>query len=87
MPHSVLLTSLDSIIETIKATPSAKDSLSVKFKMSRWIDANVDCSEADLVFCALGRIQQDPNQFPLFLAMLRATAGMDIIADKLSNLT
>ena len=69
----------------IKATPSSVETLSGKFKSKSWIDPNANCSEDDLICCALERIKQDPKQFPVFVSMLRETPGMIQIADKVNQ--
>ena len=48
--------------------------------MESWIAVNTDCSEDDIVQCALEKVQQNAFQFQQFLSMLRNTTGMaDIV--------
>ena len=72
-------------MQAIKATPSVKETLSIKFKMAEWIDTTTKCTEEELVQCALEKVQQDPNHFQTFVRMLQDTPGMDIIAKKLEQ--
>ena len=69
----------------MRATPSAKETISTKFTMKKWIDPTAVCSEAELANCALEKVRQDPEQFPVVVAMFRDTAGMNIIADRLEQ--
>ena len=83
--YNAVLSLLEDITRAIEATPHAKETISIKFKMKKWIDSNAVCSEAELANCALEKIRQDPKQFPIVVAMFRETAGMDIIADRLEQ--
>ena len=51
--------------------------------MKEWIDSNAACSEMGLANCALEKVRQDPEQFPIVTAIFRDTAGMNVIADRL----
>ena len=77
--------SMEDIIRAIRATPSAKDTLCIKFKQENWIDMTDDCSEAQLVECVLEKIRQDPSKFATFVSMLRDTPGITDVADKLEH--
>ena len=78
--YKAILRSFETITNCIIATPSAKQAIIRKFKMESWIDVNTDCSEDDIVQCALERVQQNAFQFQQFISMLRNTTGMaDIV--------
>ena len=78
--YKAILRSFETIINCIIATPSAKQTIIRKFKMESWIAVNTDCSEDDIVQCALERVQQNAFQFQQFISMLRNTTGMaDIV--------
>ena len=77
--------SMEDITRSLQATPSAKDTLCIKFKQEGWIDTIDDCSEAQLVECVLEKIRQDPSKFATFVSMLRDTAGITDVADKLEH--
>ena len=72
-------------METIKANPSAKESLSIKFKEEEWINITAECTEEQLVRYAIQRVQQDFTNFKIFVGMLQDTPGMDIIVEKLEQ--
>ena len=74
---------MENIVEALKATPSAKDKLSMKCKQNEWLSESVDPLEEDLVRLVLERIRQRASQFTLFISMLRQITGMDQIADTL----
>ena len=78
--YKAILRSFETITNCIIATPGAKQTIIRKFKMESWIAVNTDCSEDDIVQCALERVQQNAVQFQQFLSMLRNTTGMaDIV--------
>ena len=77
--------SMEDITRALQVTPSAKDTLCIKFKQEGWIDTIDDCSEAQLVECVLEKIRQDPSKFVTFVSMLRDTTGITDVADKLEN--
>lgn len=74
------------ITRALKATPSATDTLCMKFKEKGWINANDHCSEAQLIECALEKIRQDPNKFETFVSLLRDITGITEVADKLERM-
>ena len=84
--YRVVLSLLEDITTAIKATPEVKETLSSKFMMKEWIKHTAACSEAELATCALEKVRQDPEQFPILVEMFRDTAGMDIIATKLEQI-
>ena len=49
------------------------------------MDANTDCSEDDIVTCALARVEQNAIQFQDFVSILRGTTGMDDVVIKLEE--
>ena len=84
--YGAVLNSLEDITTAIKATPEVKETLSSKFMMKGWIKHTATCSEAELAKCALEKVRQDPEQFPILIEMFRDTVGMDIIAKKLEQI-
>ena len=84
--YRAVLNSLQDIITAIKATPDVKETLSVKFMMKQWIQPTTASSEVDLAKCALEKVRQDPEQFPILVDMFHNVAGMDIIAKKLERI-
>ena len=70
----------------MEATPSMTQDLSTQFKMKGWIKITADCSQVELINCALEKIQRDPSKnFTLFVEMLHATVGMGDIVNKLAS--
>ena len=74
---------LDSIISSLKATPGAREALTVQFNMEKWFPLTESPTEYELVILALTRIKQDPSQYDIFLTMLREIEGMDLIVKML----
>ena len=85
MQYKAVLSSLEDITTAIKATPEVKDTLSIKFKIKQWIEPTAHCSEAELAQCALEIVRQDHKQFSILVEMFRETAGMNIIADRMTE--
>ena len=83
--YDTVLGLLEAIITAITVTPGVKETLSIRFMEERWINHTVDCSGRQLAECALERVREDPEQFPIVVEMFRATAGMDIIANRLEQ--
>ena len=63
--------------------PSAQAKLILHYKEKEWLGI-IDKPNADeIVTFALGRIKQDPNQYDVFLGMLRKIEGMDLIVKQI----
>ena len=77
-----VLSMMDDIITALKATPGATDKLTGKYKQEGWMAFTENPTEDKLVTLALQRIKQDPNQYDLFIDMLRCIKGMDITVNK-----
>ena len=75
---------MDDIITALKATPGATDKLTGKYKQEGWMAFTEIPTEEKLVTLALQRIKQDPNQYDLFIDMLRCIKGMDISVNKIT---
>ena len=76
---------LSDIVRALQLTPSAKQTLCLKFIEREWLDLSADPKEKDLVTQALGRIELDVNQFEVFVEMLRDIEGMDQIVQILTG--
>ena len=61
---------MNNIITTLKSTPGATDMLTGMYKQKGWIAIIVHPTEDQLVTLAFERIQQDPNQYDLFIDMI-----------------
>ena len=80
-----VLSIMDDIITDLKATPGATDKLTGKYKQEGWMAFTENPTEDKLVTLALQRIKQDPNQYDLFIDMLRCIKGMDITVNKITS--
>ena len=76
--YRATLQSMEDIIRSIKATPSAHKTLCTKFKAKSWMDVLAKCSEEELVQSALVKIEKDSSNFLTFVTMLCDTPGLDI---------
>ena len=76
---------LSDIVRALQLTPSAKQTLRLKFIEKEWLGLHADPTEDVLVTQALGRIQSDVNQFEVFVEMLRDMEGMDQIVQNLAG--
>ena len=80
-----VLSNLVAITEILKSSPSAQEKLTQLYQQSKWLDITDKPNADELIRLALGRIKLDPNQYGLFVSMLRGITGLDIIANKLSG--
>ena len=76
---------MDVITSALKSTPGATDKLTGKYKQKGWMDINEQPTEDKLVTLALTRIKQDPNQYDMFIDMLRNIPGMDLTMDRITS--
>ena len=80
---------MEDIIKSIRATPSALDTLCTKFQARGWVDVLTECSEKQLVLKALVQMEQNSSNFLTFVAMLRDTQGLgvaDIVEERMREL-
>ena len=80
-----VLSNMDGIISALKLTSDATDKLTRKYKQKGWMNITGKPTEDELVTLALNRIQQDPNQYGLFIDMLRDIPGMDLTVDRITS--
>ena len=78
-----VLSILDRIESSLKATPGARKALAVRYKQKKWLVVTENPTENELVTIALMRIKQDPSQYDEFLTMLCDIEGMDLIVKTL----
>jgi hypothetical protein len=80
---------MESFIDTLRANPSACQSLYLKYKEKRWIDATGDVTEKRLVEVALNRIKSDTTNtiYSEFMEMLAKTNGLDVIKKNIEETT
>ena len=80
-----VLSNVDGITSALKTTPGSTDNLTGKYKQKGWMNIAEKPTEDQLVTLALNRIQQDPNQYDLFIDMLRDIPGMDLTVGKITS--
>ena len=80
-----VLNKLDDINETLRSNSDTKDKLTRLYQQKEWLHIAATPVESELVKLALDRIKQDPDQFDLFIDMLRNTEGMDLIVKTLTG--
>ena len=83
--YKAIRESFGAIVRCIEATSRAKQTIIRDFIEKSWIDANTDCSEHDIVKCALARVEQNAIQFQDFVSILRGTTGMDVVVIRLEE--
>ena len=66
-------------------SPGALTELTQLYQQNRWLDITDKPNADELVTLALERIKVDPNEYCLFVAMLRSITGMENIAQKVTN--
>ena len=80
-----VLSNMRDIITALKSTPGATYMLTGKYKQGGWMTFTENPTEYQLVTLALRRIQQDPNQYYLFIDMLRDIPGMDLTVNRITS--
>lgn len=75
-----------SLIETLKATPDARDALSNRFMQKGWIATTATSSESELVHLACNKIKQKASEYETVLKMLKEMEGMDIVVETLEGI-
>ena len=65
--------------------PGAQAKLTQLFQQNRWLDITEKPNAGELVTLALGKIDVDPNQYDLFVSMLRSITGMEDIIHKVTS--
>ena len=76
---------MSDIITALKSTPGATDKLTGKYKQEGWMDITENPTEDQLVTLTLQRIKQDPNQYDMFIDMLRDISGMDLTVHRITS--
>ena len=83
--YDKVLNKLNDITQTLQLNPGARDKLTRLYQREKWLGIAARPAEGELVTLALDRIKQDPNQFDLFIDMLRDTEGMELIVTTLTT--
>ena len=76
---------MNNIITTLKSNPGATDMLTGMYKQKGWMNITVHPTEDQLVTLVLDRIKHDPNQYDMFIDMLRNIPGMDLTVDRITS--
>ena len=69
----------------LKTTQGAQKALTQHYIQNGWLDNTQNPSEDELVRQALQRIKIDPSQYDMFLNMLHAIKGLDIMVKALTH--
>ena len=72
-------------ITNLLKTTGAREDLTQHFMQMRWLGNAQNPSENELVQLALQRIKIDPGQYDMFLTMLRAIQGLDLIVNAITR--
>ena len=76
-----VLGNMGKITEALATTPGAKEALSEKCKEKGRLSLSVNPTEKELVEFWLVRIDQNTDQFDVFVSMLGKIAGLDLIVE------
>ena len=77
--YNSVLNNLNKIVDTLKSSPSAKETLTLRYKEKKWMDVREQLDEQALITIALQRIEMDCRQFDTFVSMLKDITGMDLV--------
>lgn len=73
------------IIKALQSIHAARQQMRTKFIEKGWLSPTSKPTEDELVTQALGRIEIDVTQFPVFITILHEIQGMDQIVKKMTN--
>ena len=80
--YKKMLNKMQRVIDALVVTPGAKQQLDVKCKEKSWFTISASVSEGELIEFVLERVNQNADQFDVFLSMLNKIDGMDqVVAD------
>ena len=77
--YEAVLTNLDKLARTIRATPGAQGDLQTKFIVKSWLDPIAKTDADGLTTLALNKIENNVKDYNLFMEMLSSVTGMDQI--------
>ena len=80
-----VLSNLVTITRALKLLPSAQAELTQLYQQNKWLDITDEPNADKLVKLALERIKLDPNQYDLFIAMLRSITGLENITCEITS--
>ena len=83
--YDLVCSHLVAITNLLKKTKGAREDLTQHYVQKRWLANTQNPSENELVQLALQRIEIDPGQYDIFLAMLRAIQGLDLIVNVITH--
>ena len=81
-----ILEHMGTICEHLRVNSRAKELLTIKYEERGWIDISESPDERTLVQIVLNRISNDVSQYHIFIKMLKAIKGMDIIVNKIEGM-
>lgn len=74
------------LTDSLQVNQDARRSLIVQCQKNRWLALGAEPDAGTLVNRVLGRISGDANQYKIFIEMLNAIIGMDIICKKIEGI-
>ena len=77
--HDCVLRQLDTCVRTIQVTKGAQEALTRQYREARWLGSIAKPSVDELLSQALVRMKGNPDQYHIFLSMLRAIEGLDLL--------
>ena len=77
---------MDNIRRHLRVNEDAKESLTEQYKKKRWLDIGGSPDPKALVDKVLDRILSDAGQYDVFIEMLKAVFGMDIICKNIEGI-
>lgn len=81
-----ILEHMGTICDHLRVNSRAKELLTIKYEEKEWITLGESPNEKTLVEIVLTRISSDVNQYHIFIEMLKAIQGMDIIVNKIEGM-
>ena len=81
-----ILEQMGTICDYLRVNSRAKELLTIKYEEREWIAIGEGPNEKTLVEIVLNRISNDVSQYHIFIEMLKAIRGMDIIVNKIEGM-
>ena len=77
---------MEKIRTHLRVNKGAKESLTVQYEKRRWLDIGESPDAKELVDKVLERVLNDVGQYDVFIEMLKAIVGMDIIWNRIEGI-
>ena len=76
---------LDTLQRTLKATDDAGETLLTLFKVRGWLDQLVQTKADGLIKKALNKIENDVENYEVFIEMLKEVSGIEDAVEKITG--